>query len=266
MMYRGNLLPTLFLGMLCALNGQQTGRFADAKRTGVSYVQQREFDRASAVFEEIWEQDQKDSLVAELLALSYLNSRERRLTPKLEQRAVRLMEQAISMGGKATFLVRHLRGGKMRWLSGGDDLNYCVGRLSFMKDRLTFVSDRCLEKDPLAFDTSASEIKRFEYLKDDTKGCIRLQIGRNTYLLAPSTELPQDGALMAEFARKYLGTGPVTTKPIVEKGANGNENGIRVRIDAGFPGGFGSCPAPPARDGQRRFREGSQAERAGEKG
>lgn len=98
-------------------HAQNAGRFEDSKRLGLQYAASGKYDRAAAKFEEIWDQDQTDPMVAEYLSISYLNGDDRKDHPELQRKAFDLMEKSISLGGKATLLVHHSHE-KLGWLQG----------------------------------------------------------------------------------------------------------------------------------------------------
>src|SRR5258707_959430 len=91
-------LPS-FVALSCLLTGgsslaQNTGRFEEGKRLGLQYIAGAKFDRAAGKFEEIWDQDQTDPLVAEYLAIAYLNGDDRKDHPELQRKAFELMQKA----------------------------------------------------------------------------------------------------------------------------------------------------------------------------
>ena len=181
------------------------GRFDEAKRTAITLIQSAKFARASALLEEVWEQEKTDSLVAENLAIAYLNGDARRKDPRLADAAVELMESAIGLGGKATFIVR-LSTESFVWLQGRGYNDYCSGRLVFRPQRLIFIADPCHQRKPQSFDVSASAVKKFEFLDKDSHGSVRVRVRDRNYEFAPYSEKREDGALITEFAKKYITT------------------------------------------------------------
>lgn len=81
------LLSLSFCGAAGFLEAQSGGRFEEAKRMGMAYVQSEQFDKAAGRLEEVWEQDRSDPAVGESLALAYLNTEERRTLPQLQKQA-----------------------------------------------------------------------------------------------------------------------------------------------------------------------------------
>ena len=112
---------------------QNTGRFAEQTRIGSEFVEKGKYRQAINVLEEIWEQDQSDPAVAENLGIAYLYGE------RDAAAALKYMEQAIALGGRASFLMQHAHE-KLGQLSGGGVSDYCTGRLSVYRDRLAFAS------------------------------------------------------------------------------------------------------------------------------
>src|SRR5438874_5320584 len=86
--------------------GQSGGRFEEAKRMGMAYVNSEQFDKAAGRLEEVWEQDQSDPVVGEFLAVAYLNSEDRRSLPQNQKQAFAIIDHLVASGSRVTFLVQ----------------------------------------------------------------------------------------------------------------------------------------------------------------
>lgn len=128
------------LALIPAAHGRDGSRFEEAKKLALQYIDSDQFDRAAGKLEEIREQDKTDPVVAENLAIAYLNGDDRRYHPEAADKALQMMEEAIKLGGKATFLVQHKHEGKLeRLATGGDSLRYCDGKLVIEKGKVRFI-------------------------------------------------------------------------------------------------------------------------------
>ena len=150
----------LLLGRPSASFAQSAGRFEEAKRIAQQYLDSNQFDKAAAKLEEVWEQDKTDPAVAENLGLAYLNGDDRRYNPEVVSKAVRLMQEAVKLGGKASFLVQHKHEGKIKVLAiGGDSLKYCNGKLSISHGSISFVMKQLKGAEDHSFETTPEQVK-----------------------------------------------------------------------------------------------------------
>jgi len=153
-------LPVLALSLTPVLFGQSGGRFEDLKRIAQQYLDSNQFDKAAAKLEEVWEQDKTDPTVAENLGIAYLNGDDRRYNSSVVDKANKIMEESLKLGGKATFLVQHGHEGKVAVIvTGGDSLKYCDGKLSISHGKLTFVMKQIKGAEDHSFDATADQIK-----------------------------------------------------------------------------------------------------------
>src|SRR3954470_2478038 len=117
------VIPWLLYGA-ATVWAQSSGRFEEAKRMGVAYLQAEQFDKAAGRLEEVWEQDQSDPSVGELLAVSYLNTEERRGLPQSQKQAFAIIDKLFTSGARVSFLVQHSHE-KLGWLQGRELNQYC---------------------------------------------------------------------------------------------------------------------------------------------
>ncbi|MGB9609713.1 MAG: tetratricopeptide repeat protein [Bryobacteraceae bacterium] len=125
------------------------GRQAALIERGLKLMDEGRYREAANILEEAWENDPSDASLAENLAICLLDGR------KDEAGAFRLMREAILLGGKASVNVDHIH--EKAILSGGVVSDTCKGRLSFQKDRLSFVSS---QRDH-SFSLALTEVKGF---------------------------------------------------------------------------------------------------------
>ena len=155
-------------------DAQNMGRFDAQVRSGLDYLRMGKYDRAAAELEPVWEAGGNSPLVAENLAISYLNGEERRYQPERETKAFEMMTAAITKGGKATFLVAHSHE-RMTFLQGNRMTKFCAGRLSISPGRLVYVSESGDRPGEHSFDVKAEEIKEIEQSFDKGKGMFRFK-------------------------------------------------------------------------------------------
>lgn len=185
-----------------AVFAQSGGRFEESKRLGVSYIESGQFDKAAAKFEEIWEENQTDSLVAENLALAYLNGTNRRRDSSLVAKARDLMKKSVALGGRAPMLVLHSQE-KMSMLQGREFTNYCSGTLFFRPGKMQFVVATCHSTaKPQPFDVGPSEVQELDY--DGKKGAFKIKTKDKTYHMAPRSFQREDADIIMDLAREYL--------------------------------------------------------------
>jgi len=153
-------LPVALLSLTAVFFGQSGGRFEEAKRMSLQYLDSDQFDKAAAKLEEVWEQDKTDATVAENLGIAYLNGDDRRYHSDVADKASKIMEESIKLGGKATFLVQHSHEGKfVKGVTGGDSLKYCNGKLSIIRGKLVFVMKPLKGAEDHSFEATADQFK-----------------------------------------------------------------------------------------------------------
>src|SRR6266508_418780 len=86
-------------GMVLAQSG---GRFEEAKRMALAYINSEQFDKAAGRLEEVWEQDQSDLTVGENLALAYLNTEDKHSLPSLQKQAFAIIENLAAKNGRVS--------------------------------------------------------------------------------------------------------------------------------------------------------------------
>src|SRR5436190_24013968 len=123
--------PALLLCIfICLVSGhylgrsQSGGRFEAAKRMGMAYINNEQFDKAAGRLEEVWEQDKSDAVVGEFLAVAYLNSEDRRSLLQSQEQAFAIIHKLVAAGSRVTFLVQHSHE-KLGWLEGRELNQYC---------------------------------------------------------------------------------------------------------------------------------------------
>ena len=199
------LATAILYGMFSAglSPAQNYGRFHELKSQAIRHLQNQQFDKASALLEEVSEQEPGNALVAELLAIAYLNGEARRIDPLFERRARERMEDAVRLGGQTTFLVRLINA------AGTDIVNDCNGRLSVRPGRLVFVPDPCRGGDPAwAFDAKSDQVSRFDLRARDSRGAAWMIVAGRRYEFLPYSQLRDDGLLMVEFVNRFLRNSP----------------------------------------------------------
>lgn len=200
-------LFSVVLVMTALAPAQTSGRFEEAKRLGVSYLESGQFDKAAGKFEEIWEENQSDAMVAENLALAYLNGEGRRRDSGIAKKALELMKKAVDLGGRAPMLVLHSQE-RMSALQGREFTNYCSGTLGFRPGKVQFVVTKChstAKAQP--FDLSPNDIQEIDYDNGGKRGGFRIKTKDRTFHMAPRTFLREDADLIMDLARQYLAGG-----------------------------------------------------------
>jgi hypothetical protein len=198
-----------FLAFSCLLTGgfslaQNIGRFEEGKHLGLQYIAGAKFDRAAAKFEEIWDQDQTDPLVAEYLAIAYLNGDDRKDHPELQRKAFELMQKSIELGGKASLLVRHSHE-KLGWLQGKTLNDYCAGKLSVTPARLSFTAEvHASSKEDHSFDLTRSDLKITGPASGDDRGLFQVKTKARDYSLVPASWNRTDAELFIALVQKNL--------------------------------------------------------------
>jgi hypothetical protein len=193
------VLVSCLLCLAAIATAQKGGRFEEAKRQGLANLENMQFDRAAGHFEDIWEQDQTDPTVAENLAIAYLNGEDRRLHPEVVDKAHELSEQAIRLGGRATFLVQHSH--EIGILTGKTIIKYCSGRMSITPGKLTYVGQAYAGEQAHTFEASAGE---FTISAADSVGQFQIKLKSKKYSMIPRSRVKADGDWMVSFIRKHV--------------------------------------------------------------
>ncbi len=183
------------------------GRFEESKRLGLLYVRNNQFDRAAGKLEEVWDgQKPPDPIVAEHLALAYLNGDDRKVRPELYDRAVGLMTKAIEAGGQATFLVHHSHE-RLGFVQGSNWTKYCRGRLSIRPGRLTYVSEAGDRPGEDSFEAEPSALREIKEPRGD-RGILQItltQSGKERgYNFAPRSLFAADSDALVRLLKAHL--------------------------------------------------------------
>ncbi len=194
-------LPThairiVFFFAICAcISAQNTGRFAALTSKGIELIDKGRYNEAINALEEVWELDQSDPAVAENLGLAYLYA------DRDSAKAQGLMETAIAGGGRASFVMQHAHE-KVTAISM-DTNDFCVGRLSIYKDRMTFKASN----PDHSFTIQAGEFKEIKQNKwfGSGEGVYHIRtLGKRTYNLRPKTWSDRETKLVLYFIDKYI--------------------------------------------------------------
>ena len=205
--YGGQLL--IVLGAVGAALAQSGGSFEQQKRQGLDYLRNGQFDKAAARLEEVWEQQQPpDAMVAEHLAIAYLNGDERKQQRNLAERALELMEKAIAGGGQATFLVNHSHE-RIGLVQGSNWTKFCRGRLSIRPGQLSFVSEAGERAGEDSFDTDAAGLKEIQRNTQSDRGVFQIKAAdtggkQRTYNMVPRSWSAADSQAIVFLAEKHL--------------------------------------------------------------
>jgi tetratricopeptide (TPR) repeat protein len=196
----------LFVAVLAAAAfaaEQNGGRFEEAKRQANALLESGQYERAAGRFEEIWELDKSDATVVEGLAIAYLNGEERAEHPQALDKARDLLNRALSLGGRATFLVQHSHE-KAAILQGRTVNNYCSGRLTVTPGRLVFVAQARKGVEEHSFDVTAADVHVTPTGNNDSQGEFQIKTKPRNYAMLPRTRLKADGILISAFLQENL--------------------------------------------------------------
>jgi hypothetical protein len=189
------LCVTSFIVAACF--GQNGGRFDALQNLAEDYLKNGQFDRAAGKLEEVWEQEKTDPVVAEKLAMAYLNGDDRRYRKEVFVKARVLQERAIALGGRATFLVRHSHG---RISSG---LNYCGGKLSISPGKVVYVPQpvQGVEEHPFEI---GSTTEKLDVTDADTSGEFKIKTKGKNFTLKPRNGLKEDSDNIVALIRQHM--------------------------------------------------------------
>jgi hypothetical protein len=203
-------LPIVLLVSIASLSvsfGQSGGRFEDLKRIAQQYIDSNQFDKAAGKLEEVWEQDKTDPVVAENLGIAYLNGDDRRYNSAVAEKAAKIMQESLKLGGKATFLVQHAHEGKVvKLVTGGDSLKYCDGKLSIAHGKLIFVMKPLKGAEDHSFEATADQVK---VTGPTTSGSFKISRRVDNkwkdYNFSPRNGDKTDSALIVSIIHEQLG-------------------------------------------------------------
>lgn len=184
-----------FFATCSCISAQNTGRFAALTSKGIELIDKGRYNEAVNALEEVWEQDQSDPAVAENLGLAYLYA------DRDSVKAQGLMETAIAAGGRASFVMQHAH--EKATAISMDTSDYCVGRLSIYRDRLTFTASIPAH----SFTVQAGEFKEIKQNRwfGSGEGVYHIKtLGKRTYNLRPKTWSDRETKLVLYFIDKYI--------------------------------------------------------------
>lgn len=181
----------------------QDGRFEEAKRIGMNYIQSEQYDKAAGRLEEVWEQDQSDPTVGEYLALAYLNTEDRLSLPGNQVQAFAIIHKLVANGSQVSFAVLHSHE-KMGWLQGREFNQYCRGRLSIRPKRLIFVADKGEKATQHSFDVEIAEVKTVSLNQNDRRGRFELKLRNATYYMATREQNRDEASLIVDLISQQM--------------------------------------------------------------
>jgi hypothetical protein len=174
---------------------QNTGRFASLTEKALEAIEKGQFNLAVNLLEEVWEADQSDPVVAEHLGLAYLYA------DRNPNKAKELMEAAIKLGGRASFVMQHAHE-RLTVISMGTS-DYCPGRLSISPDKLTFTA-----KIPEhSFTIAAGELKEIKKNQwfGRSEAVYHIEtLDKRKFNLRPRTWSEGETKLVLYFINKYI--------------------------------------------------------------
>lgn len=198
-------------GMLITnlLAAQSGSSFDLQKRNGLDFIQYGKYDRAAAELEPVWEAGQQDPVVAENLAIAYLNGEERRYQGERATKAYDLMKVSLEKGGKASFLIAHSHE-RFDFLNGGSLLKFCAGRLSVTKGMLSYVSDGGDKQGEHSFEVTAADIREIKPTYEKGRGMFELRATHAatkkgfSYKLIPRTWDAKDTEVLITLLNQHV--------------------------------------------------------------
>lgn len=200
LMRAGALFPLLACGALLIA---QDGRFEEAKRMGMNYIQSEQYDKAAGRLEEVWEQDQSDPSVGEYLALAYLNTEDRFSLPNNQVQAFAIIHKLVANGSEVSFAVLHSHE-KMGWLQGREFTQYCRGRLAIRPKRLIFVAEKGEKATQHSFDLDIGEVKSVSVNQNDRRGTFELKLKNATYNMGTRAQNRDEANLIADLIHQQM--------------------------------------------------------------
>jgi hypothetical protein len=182
----------------------QGGRFEEAKRLALIYIQSEQYDKAAGKLEEVWEQNQSDPAVAENLALAYLNTEDKHSLPDLQKQAFALMDRLAAAGEPVSFIVHHSHE-KLAWLQGREWTEYCTGRLSITGKGLTYLADKGKNAARHSFDMPFGAFKASAIeLDEEGKGVFHLKTPKGGYVMQVRNRNREESQFLVELVTRRL--------------------------------------------------------------
>lgn len=188
--------------LLCApLLAQGGGRFEENKRLGLAALRDGKYERAAAKLEEVYEADPNDALIAESLAIAYMNSEERKQDPTLDDKAQKILARLLEKGGRAVF---HVQLNLSSTFYGSSLTKFCSGPLIIEPGKLTFQCEKGDVKPEYSFTFVPSEIKEMGDHFDKGRGMFFIKGLKKTYNFYPAAWDKYQGKMILDFVNQYV--------------------------------------------------------------
>jgi hypothetical protein len=192
----------IFAGVI--LLAQSGGRFEEAKRLALAYINSEQFDKAAGRLEEVWEQDQGDPTVGENLALAYLNTEDRRSLPALQEQAFAIIELLSAKDARVSFIVHHSHE-KLAWLQGREWNQYCSGRLSITRNSIAYLADKGKDAEKHSFEVPIASLKaNVIELDEDNVGVFRFKTPKGGYVMCVRNLSREEAKFLVAFVKRRL--------------------------------------------------------------
>jgi hypothetical protein len=196
------ILSAFFAGLI--LEAQNSGRFEEAKRMGLAYINSGQFDKAAGRLEEVWEQDQSDASVGENLALAYLNTENRHSLPGMQKQAFAIIENLVAMNRPVSFMVQHSHE-KLSWLQGREWHQYCSGRLTITGNLLSYMADKGKDASAHAFEEPLHGLpKNAIELNDSGTGVFHLKTPKGGYVMSVRNRNGEEATFLVALVKQRL--------------------------------------------------------------
>lgn len=192
------LLSLILFPLLLAAQG---GRFEENKRLGLAALRDGKYDRVAAKLEEVYETDPNDPVVAEALAIGYMNGDERKQDGALDEKAQKILTRQLEKGGRAVFLVQL---NLSSTFYGSAVTKFCSGPLIITPGKIAFQCEKGDIKPEYSFTLTAGEVNDIGDRFDKGKGMFFIKSGKRTYNFYPATWDKQHGQMILALARQYV--------------------------------------------------------------
>ena len=184
------------------LSGQAGGgRFEENKRAGLAALKDGKYDRVAAKLEEVYEADSSDPVVAEALAIGYMNGDERKVDRTLDDKAQKILARLLEKGGRAVFLVQLDLSNSF---SGSSTTKFCSGPLAISPGKISFQCEKGDVKPEHSFTFAASDIKNMGDHFDKGHGMFFIKAAKRTYNFSPASWDKRHGQMILALARQYV--------------------------------------------------------------
>ena len=194
------LLPLVLLSAPVSLLAQG-GRFEESKRLGMAYLKEGKYDRAAAKLEEVHETDPSDSMVAEALAVAYMNGDERKQDYTLDDKAKAILVQQLQKGGRALF---HVQLNLSSTFYSGSTTKTCGGTMTLAKGKLAFLCERGDTGGDNSFDFTPAAVKETSARYDKGNGMFFIKTAKRTYNFHPASWDKRHSQIILELITQYF--------------------------------------------------------------